>query len=52
MSWVRRVWVTQVGLQQRYLERTAVSGVEARVAARWLRWSGCRLVGDVLPPQS
>ncbi len=50
MGSVRRVWETQVRLQQRYLERTAVGGVEGLRSARWLRWSGQRLVGDLLPP--
>jgi hypothetical protein len=50
MGTVRRLWETQVRLQQRYLERNDAGGLEARSAVRWLRWSGDRLVGDVLPP--
>lgn len=46
---VRAAWLTQVEMQQRYLDRHELSGYETRAAARRLRWSGDRLVGCEMP---
>lgn len=46
---VRAAWLTQVEMQQRYLDRHELSGFETRAAARRLRWSGDRLVGCEMP---
>jgi hypothetical protein len=40
---------TQLSLQQRYVDRHALSGRETAAAARVLRWRGDELVGCELP---
>lgn len=49
MRWLRQAYENQVSLQQRRIDRTAVSGREAVAASRRLRWSGMSLVGDLIP---
>jgi hypothetical protein len=46
---LRSAWATQVRLQQRRIDGSALTGREAMTAGRRLRWSGPRLLGDLLP---
>lgn len=46
----RRLYATQVRLQQGYLDRNGQTGADAYEASRWLRWHDLHLVGDLLPP--